>query len=288
MAAMAQQPPATANAAAGAEVTLSVSEREKMQKEINNPIADFMALDIQQDFYLKTGPNRSTMYEVSLRPMMSVPLGPRMNLLARAIAPIGRFPDVVQGLPGLPSNAAGSSGAGVGDLGINLWLTPAHLPRAGRGELIYGGGPVLSFPTATSDALGTGKYFAGPSLIFGYMRGRIVTGTLVQNVWSYAGDRLRANVNQMTLEPFLSYELPREWTATVWPSITADWTTTRQRWGVPLDAGASKLLFLGKLPVSVGAEFSYYVQRPVFGPQWNARMNVKFVLPSLIRRKSAH
>jgi len=37
----------------------------------------------------------------------------------------------------------------------------------------------------------------------------VTTGFLINNLWSYAGDADRSNVNAMTLQPFFNYNLPK-------------------------------------------------------------------------------
>ena len=37
----------------------------------------------------------------------------------------------------------------------------------------------------------------------------VTTGFLILNLWSFAGDEDRADVNAMTLQPFLNYNLPK-------------------------------------------------------------------------------
>ena len=51
----------------------------------------------------------------------------------------------------------------------------------------------------------------------------VTTGFLILNLWSFAGDQDRANVNAMTLQPFLNYNLPKGWYLTSSPLITANW-----------------------------------------------------------------
>jgi hypothetical protein len=73
--------------------------------------------------------------------------------------------------------------------------------------MVWGLGPVFQFPTATDDELGTGKWSAGPTFVvfFDDRPLHVTTGFLINNLWSYAGDEDRSNVNAMTLQPFLNY-----------------------------------------------------------------------------------
>ena len=46
----------------------------------------------------------------------------------------------------------------------------------------------MTFPTATDDVLGTGKWGIGPSGVVVYTPGDWVLGALVNNVWGAGGD----------------------------------------------------------------------------------------------------
>jgi len=64
----------------------------------------------------------------------------------------------------------------------------------------------FQFPTATDVELGSGKWSTGPGFVV-FLSDRalhVTTGFLVLNLWSFAGDEDRANVNAMTLQPFLN------------------------------------------------------------------------------------
>ena len=60
-----------------------------------------------------------------------------------------------------------------------------HQPRAGA--VIWGAGPVVSFPTASQEILGTKKLSVGPTVVVLRIQGHWLFGTLVQNLFSVAG-----------------------------------------------------------------------------------------------------
>ena len=64
---------------------------------------------------------------------------------------------------------------------------------------------------------------ASPRVLLLSKKPDVVTGFLINNLWSFAGDEDRANVNLMTLQPFFNYNLPEGWYLTTSPVITADW-----------------------------------------------------------------
>ena len=84
--------------------------------------------------------------------------------------------------------------------------------------LTWGVGPVFALPTATDPRLGV-RTSAGPSFVAVVL----AAGFLINNLWSFAGDEDRPNVNAMTLQPFFNYNLPEGWYLTTSPIITANW-----------------------------------------------------------------
>jgi hypothetical protein len=48
-------------------------------------------------------------------------------------------------------------------------------------------------------------------------------GALFNQIWSFAGDGDRADLDQMLLQPFVNYNLPDGWYLVSSPIITANW-----------------------------------------------------------------
>ena len=66
----------------------------------------------------------------------------------------------------------------------------------------WGFGPALVFPTATSKALGAGKWQAGPSFAAIYTGvENLAIGAILQNPISFAGDSSRPAVNNLIITP---------------------------------------------------------------------------------------
>jgi hypothetical protein len=54
---------------------------------------------------------------------------------------------------------------------------------------------------------------------------------------------------------------------------------------VPLHLTFSKMLKFGKLPVRIGCEANYYVEKPdAFGPEWSFSLNITPVVPNTIAK----
>jgi hypothetical protein len=107
-----------------------------------------------------------------------------------------------------------------------------------------------------------------------------VVGTLVRQLWSFAGDDDRQDVSQMLIQPFVNYNLPNGWFLVSAPIITANWeASSDDTWLVPLGGGAGRVFKIGPQPVSVGLQAYYNVEKPEFGLDWSLRFAISFLFP---------
>jgi hypothetical protein len=104
---------------------------------------------------------------------------------------------------------------------------------------------------------------------------------LLNNIWSFAGQKNKPDINFLTFQPFINYNLPSFY-FTFQPIITANWEAeSGNQWTVPLGLGLGKLIKLGgKLPVNLNASYFYNVIRPDYGPQYQVRLLAAVLLPA--------
>jgi hypothetical protein len=153
---------------------------------------------------------------------------------------------------------------GLGDMTPTFFLSPAK-PH----KLIWGVGPVFVVPTATGRALGQGKLSAGPSIVALVQPGHWTIGALINNVWSMAGPSSRIDVNQMTLQHFVNYNLKKGWYVSLSPIVTANWNAMSDNvWTVPVGGGMGRVFRLGFQLVNVSAAFNGNVVHPADGSPW--------------------
>jgi hypothetical protein len=149
---------------------------------------------------------------------------------------------------------------------------------------LWGVGPILLLPTATDALLGGKKWGAGPTAVVLTMRGPWTMGTLANHVWSIAGDSDRSDISNTFIQPFVSYTWSNAWTLSVQSESEYNWKT--EKWSVPVNAAVSKLVYFGKLPVSLQGGVGYWLESPESGPEgWRFRLQANFVLPNLFGRK---
>ena len=163
----------------------------------------------------------------------------------------------------IPSTPNPRSQTGLGD--ISLFDVAAI--RQSWGE--WGLGPALVFPTATSTALGQGKWQAGPAVaaIFTAVP-NLQVGVVAQNPISFAGSSSRPAANTLAITPTLTYNLPHGW-FTGYSDF--DWTFDWENGGaatIPLGVQVGKILKIGKVPVSLSLECAWFPERPAGSPEW--------------------
>jgi len=238
----------------------------ELAKKTQNPVADLISVPFQYNVNFGVGPHDDVQYILNIQPVIPFKLTEDWNLISRTIVPLIYQPELAPGVGEV---------FGLGDIQESLFLSPAK-----PGKVIWGLGPIFQFPTATDDSLGQGKWGAGPTAVALTVHGPWVLGALVNNVWSFAGDSDRRDVNQMLLQPFVNYNLPDAWYVVTAPIITADWEAdSDDRWTVPIGAGVGKIVRLGKLPVNAQASAYYNVIRPDNAAEWQLRIQIQLLFP---------
>jgi hypothetical protein len=118
-------------------------ESSNIAKQAQNPIARLISVPVENDFNHQTGINKEDSYVLQFKPVVPLRLSKDWNLITRTIVPVIQVPDPAPRVNGT---------TGLGDVNLSLFLSPA---KAGR--VIWGVEPIVSFPTATEDILGTKK-----------------------------------------------------------------------------------------------------------------------------------
>ncbi|MFZ0613034.1 MAG: hypothetical protein WAM73_12405 [Desulfobacterales bacterium] len=202
---------------------------QSLDQAANDPTASLMNIQIQNVY---TGDYHNLDDEsgnaILLRSAVPFETGP-LSHIARATLPI------------VTSSPSGESG--LGDL--TLFDLIVFEQPWGR----WGVGPVMLFPTATEDELGAEKWAIGPAIGFAARSKKLLWGAFNQNLFSFAGQDDRRDVNVSILQPIVSYSLPDKWSiGTSEMNITYDWE--KNDWtALPLGVKLAKLVKFGKLPV---------------------------------------
>ena len=242
------------------------NETEELARAAQNPMANMISVPIQNNTNFNWGPLEKTMNVTNIQPVIPFNLTEDWLLISRTIAPVIYQPELVRGQ---------GSEFGLGDINQALFIGPSN-----PGSIIWGVGPIFMLPTATDKRLGSDKWGVGPAGVALTMRGPWVFGALVQNIWSFAGDSDREDVNQFLLQPFLNYNLGNGLAIGSSPIITANWKAdSGEKWTVPIGVNVSQVIPIGKLPINWILGGYYNVEKPTNGADWTLRFQVNFMFP---------
>jgi hypothetical protein len=258
--------------------TTAANDTAALAKAAQNPVASMISVPLQNNSNFGAGPYNRTQNIFNIQPVIPMHAGENWMLITRVIQPILWQPDVTQN---------GGGQAGIGDMNPTFFLSPAK-----PGKVIWGVGPTMVFPTATSAVLGQGKLSFGPSVVGLIQPGHWTFGFLVNNVWSVAGSSHRPYVNQMTLQYFITYNLKKGWNINSGPIIAANWnnsasgdaadgddTTPGGRWTIPYGGGVGRITRLGYQPVNLSANFYGNAVHPPGASSWGMRLQIALLFP---------
>ncbi len=196
----AQQAPAPSAPAADSAAELA--------KRLANPIANLISVPFQSNWDLGIGANNGSRMVLNIQPVVPFRLSDDWNLITRTIVPVASQFDLT---------GASTSESGLGDSVVTAFLSPS------KGGITWGVGPAFLIPTATDDALGSGKLGIGPSVVALRQSGGWTVGGLANHLVSVAGSEDRGKVNATFLNPFLVYNWRSGAGVTLNVEYTRDW-----------------------------------------------------------------
>ena len=165
--------------------------------------------------------------------------------------------------------------------GINDLLTAFWFSKKGphHGKHHFAPGVAMQLPTGTADSLGGGKWSIGPSFDYEYESGRLFAGAIALQIWSFAGDAERKDVNMLMIKPFVVFSLTEKWDLLYMPyGISVYWNkASGEKVYLPLGGGAQRHFQLGSVQMNLGAQLFKYVVRPTKGTVYDLRFLVEFV-----------
>jgi hypothetical protein len=237
----------------------------EIAKKLSNPVASLISVPLQSNFDFGGGPNGDGFqYRLNVQPVIPFSLSENWNVISRVIVPY-----VYQ------ENRIGTTTqSGLSDTTASFFFAPKE---PGPGGIIWGIGPDLYLPTATSSLLGAEKWGAGPTALLLKQDKGWTYGALVSHVWSFWGHQNRQEISDTFLQPFLAYQTHTHTTFTVNLESSYDWTTWQ--WTVPANFMVSQLVKIGKMPVNFQIGARYYAEKPQGGPDWGMRFAMTFVFP---------
>ena len=265
-------------------------DTDNLVKQTQNPVASLISVPFQNNLNFPIGPFQRYQDVLNIQPVIPMGIGEQWNLITRAILPVINRQDPL---------SEGGTRAGLGDLSVTLFLSPAK-----PGKIIWGVGPAFLIPTATASVLGTDKWSAGPSVVALVQPEGWTIGALTNNVWSFAGGshtqlnetglRQRfvngndefidrgTKVNSFMLQYFVNRNFEKGWYLTSSPIITANWELpSDERWIVPFGGGIGRVFKMGHQPVNFLVQNFYNAIHPktLPHPQWQFRVQFALLFP---------
>ena len=240
---------------------LFAQTEEDLAKAAQNPLATMYSLPFQNNTTFGNDPFDRPQNVLNIQPILPFSLSENVNLINRIILPV-----ITQ-----PSSTEDKSTTGTGDISWSAWLSPSKASK-----IIWGVGPVMQIPTASSSEFGSAEFGVGPSFVALTMIDDWVAGIVSNNVWTF-GDK---SENKFVFQYFINYNLPDAWYIVSAPILTANWNApSDNRWIVPFGGGAGKVFKFGKLPVNINAQVYYNVVKPDGVGDWQSRFQVQFLFP---------
>ena len=232
-----------------------------------NPETKYFSFPLDNDINYGYGTQNRTQDVLNFKPIISFQTSHDYDLIIRTIAPI------YQRQPMTNTNRHYINGWG--DINPTFFISPLFYRH-----LIWGVGPTIFIPTATNEAIGSGKWSIGPEVGIFTMPHAWVLGVLTSNVWSVAGDPARKAVDQFSFQYFISYNFPRGWYLTSQPTIAANWKANgNQVWTVPFGGGFGKAVHFAENGISFSLQGYYNAIRPdKTGPNWTLQAKIEFSL----------
>lgn len=232
-----------------------------LAKKAQNPLAAMYSIPFQNNTTFKVGPYERPQNILNIQPVLPFSISEKVNLINRIILPV-----ITQ-----PSSTEDKSTTGIGDISWSAWLSPSKASK-----IIWGVGPVMQIPTASSNEFGSGEFGIGPSFVALTMIDKWVAGIVTNNVWTF-GDK---EENKFVFQYFINYNLPKAWYIVSAPILTANWNAeSDNRWVVPFGGGAGKVFKIGKLPINLNAQIYYNVVKPDGVGDWQSRIQIQFLFP---------
>jgi len=270
-----------AASAAQAGGNLTAAQLQALAKQTQNPVGNIAVFPFQNNWNYRAGPTGVTVWNMNMQPVVPFMLSPKLNLIERAIVPVVNVPALVP-VDACQDFGLENSGACSGQLGIsNIQLQSFFAPRTKPGALIWGAGPIFSFPTVTKN-LGSQQFGAGVDAVGLTMPGSWVIGSLFTQRWYVAGPSAPPNqtINSFLAQPFFVYNFGKGWAVGESPIITANWNEPgNQKWTVPVGLQLTNTNTWLKLPMSYTLAYYGNVVRPANAPFGLIRFSWSLIWP---------
>ena len=258
--------------AALADEPAKATDTQALAKASQNPVAALISVPFENNATFNNGPDDVFVDILNIKPVIPMGITENWNLINRAIVPLVYQDDGFRD----PQGQELGGQFGLGDIVYQGFISPKK-----PGKIIWGLGPELHIPTGT-DRLTTDQWSLGPAAVVLTMPGHWVIGALVSNVWNIGnGYNDAPNVNAMTAQYFINYNMEGGWYLTSAPVMTANWKAdSGEKWTVPVGGGFGRVFKLGGQHVNMKLAAYYNVDAPDDNDDvWNLQFQCTFLFP---------
>ncbi|MGB5170742.1 MAG: hypothetical protein WBN69_04875 [Eudoraea sp.] len=240
----------------------STDDAAGLAQQLSNPVASLISVPLKFDYNTNFGAGDDGSSRTwTVQPVIPISLNENWNLISRTIVPFQFNTDIPSGSGSID---------GFGDITQSLFFSPKAPTKNG---LIWGAGPIFQIPTSSDVSSDT--WGAGVTGLVLKQKNGWTYGALASQLWDVSGD---VEINATYLQPFLAYTTPTAWTYALNTESTYDGVT--DEWSVPINATVSKLVKVGKQPISLQGGVRYWADSPDSGPEgWGLRFQVTFLFP---------
>jgi len=213
----------------------------------------------------------------NFQPVLPLHLTEKWNLINRAVIPflkVDPIPDLSGGI---------DHPAEFGD----IILANILAPNKSRG-FIYGLGTTWSFPSATSDLAGSGKWELGPAAGAFYVGKEWIFGVFPQQWFSIGGDGDRSDVSFLDMQYFVWRLFPGGWQVGFTQDLTVNWkASSGNKVTFPIGIGVGRTFKIGTHAFKLDGQVGYAVVHPdVNGQRWNFRVRFTPIIKALCCTKT--
>ncbi|MGI9531833.1 hypothetical protein [Lutimonas sp.] len=242
---------------------------DDLNRQLENPLSKFWSLIFQENLSfnsgdLVSGTHMSNVF--NFQPSLPVPVGKSKMLLVRPVFPIVSVPIFDE------NGEKTDTKTGQGDMNVFSLYGPDK-----KDGLIWGAGLTFSFPTASEDYLGSGKFQMGPALMALSITKKWTIGTIIQHWNSVGGDTDRADVTKTDIQYILRKQIQgKGMSIGMGPNISIDWNAeSGNKVTLPIGLGITKTVKWGNTPWKLRLEPQYSIIKPDdYGALWNIRIQI--------------
>jgi hypothetical protein len=241
------------------------TDAQALANKLANPAASLISMPLQNNIDYGIGPYNGSKYTLNIQPVIPISLGTKLNLITRYIIPVVDQHSIT---------GQGEDQFGLSDATVSAFFSPAN----NKNGFIWAIGPAFLFPIGTDDLLSTRKWCIGPTALLLKQGNGLTFGFLTNQLWSFAGDENRTDVNQMFLQPFFTKNFKSGAGLGLNAEITFNWQA--QTTIAFLNPSVSGITKLGKQTISLALG----PRIPLGGPEeslsdFGLRAALTFVFP---------